>query len=146
MPCRVSRALARHLGRRGTGLLIAGAGLSCWGIGILLDPPPTQGLRLLTDLCGIQNWAWLWIAAGVLALAAAFARIGPDWPGFGVAFLPPMVWATAYAVAAINGEYSRGGFIAGWYLAIAGLILWAATVPEYSVPPPPRRAQKREGP
>ncbi|MFD3560213.1 hypothetical protein ACFWVU_11140 [Streptomyces sp. NPDC058686] len=53
--------------------------------------------------------------------------------------------AKQWPVAAINGEYSRGGFIAGWYLAIAGLILWAATVPEYSVPPTPRRARREEG-
>jgi hypothetical protein len=139
-----ARWLRKRLGRRGRGLLIIGGALVCWGSSFVLDPPATPGLQLLTDRYPIEAWAWLWVGAGGVAIASAFATIGPDKIGFGVAILPPLVWAVAYAVAVLNGDYSRGGFVAGWYLAIVGIIMWAATVPEYSVPPT-LRGRKREG-
>lgn len=140
------RRARKHLGTRGAFLLIVGTGQVCWGAGIILDPPTTQGLQLLTDRCSLSGWATLWIASGVVAAAAAFLRIGRDWAGFCTAYIPPTVWAIAYAAAALSGEYSRGGFVAVWYLTIVGIIMWAATVPEYSVPPAPGRRKKGEAP
>lgn len=127
------------LGRRGAFLLILGVGKTCWGVGMLVDPPPTQGLRLLTTMCDIRHWAWLWIIAGIITTASAFLKIGRDWFGFLAALIPPTVWAAAYTFAVFNGDYSRGGFVAVWYLTShVGVILWASAVPEYSVPPPVR--------
>ncbi|WP_369212709.1 hypothetical protein [Streptomyces flavofungini] len=124
-----------------------GVGKTCWGASFLVDPPPTQGLQLLTDLCDIRHWAWLWIGAGMVTAGSAFLRVGRDRYGFMAALLPPTVWATAYTVAVISGDYSRGAWVAIWYLTShVGVILWAATVPEHSVPPAPRAARKGRKP
>ncbi|MFM9811592.1 hypothetical protein ACKI16_24155 [Streptomyces scabiei] len=142
---RAARRLHALLGRRGAFLLIVGVGKTCWGISFLVDPPPAQGLELLTQLCGLRHWAWLWIVCGLITGVSAFLRIGRDWFGFLAALIPPTVWAAAYASAAVSGDYSRGGFVATWYAAShIGVILWAAWVPEHSVPPAPRPARKGE--
>lgn len=139
MPCRAARRLHKALGRRGVFLAILGVGKTCWGVSFLVDPPSNQGLELLTDLCSLRHWAWLWIICGLITLFSAFLRVGRDWFGFVAALLPPTVWATAYTVAVITGDYSRGGFVAVWYLTShVGVILWASAVPEHSVPPPVR--------
>lgn len=131
------------LGRRGAFLLILGIGKTCWGAGLLVDPPSPDGLRLLTRLWGLQHWAWLWIACGLITTCCAFLRIGRDWAGFAAALIPPTVWAIAYTAAVVSGQYSRGIYVAIWYLTShVGVILWAATVPEYSVPRVPRPARR----
>ncbi|MEU0670375.1 hypothetical protein ABZ508_33270 [Streptomyces lavendulocolor] len=146
MPCRAARRLRQHLGRRGIFLLILGVGKTCWGVSFLVDPPGTDGLQLLTSLCDIRHWSWLWIIAGLVTTSSAFLRVGRDWFGFVAALIPPSVWAIAYLAAVIVGDYSRGGFVAVWYLTShVGVICWAATVPEYSVPPAPRRARRGKG-
>jgi hypothetical protein len=143
MPCRAARRLSERLGRRGAFLLILGTGQACWGAGILVDPPPPAGLRLLTQVCDIRHWAWLWITAGIVTASSSLLRIGRDWFGFVTALLPPSVWAVAYMAAVVSGQYSRGAYVAIWYLTShVGVILWAATVPEYSVPHLPRPARK----
>lgn len=139
-----ARRLRARLGRRGQILLILGTGKICWGIGFIATPQQnTDGLDLLTDRCSLASWAWLWIIAGAVTAASAFLRIGRDGLGFLAAIIPPSVWATAYLSAVLTGEYERGGFVAAWYLTShVGVIMWAATVPEYSVPPSPRRVRK----
>lgn len=147
MPCRAARRLSKHLGRRGIFLLILGTGKTCFGVGFIVSPPDPRGLELLTDRCPLAAWAWVWIIAGLVTFGSAFLRIGRDKIGFIAAMIPPTLWATAYMVAVVSGTFPRGGFIAVWYLtAHVGVIMWAATVPEFSVPPPPRRARKEVGP
>ncbi|GGW82494.1 hypothetical protein [Streptomyces griseoloalbus] len=139
MPCRAARRLHKALGRRGIFLAILGTGKACWGVSFLIDPPSDQGLELLTSLCSLRHWSWLWIVCGLVTLGSAFLRVGRDWFGFVAALLPPTVWATAYTVAVLSGDYSRGAYVAVWYLTShVGVILWASAVPEYSVPPPVR--------
>jgi hypothetical protein len=134
------------MGRRGAFLLILGIGKTCWGVSFIVDPPDTQGLQLLTRWCDIEHWAWLWILAGLITSASAFLKIGRDRWGFIAALVPPAVWAIAYLFAVIGGEYSRGAWVAAWYLTShVGVILWASTVPEYEVPAAPRRARRAEG-
>jgi hypothetical protein len=135
------------MGRRGTFLLILGVGKTCWGLSFLVDPPADHGLQLLTHLCDLRHWAWLWIGCGIITGTSAFLKVGRDWAGFLAALLPPIVWATAYMAAVVGGEYSRGAYVAIWYLTShVGVIMWAATVPEHSVPPVPRRARRGKGP
>lgn len=142
MLCRAAR-LREMLGRRGVFLLILGVGKTCWGFGMLFDPPATQGLQLLTNVCDIRHWSLLWIAAGAVTTSAAFLRVGRDRWGFVVALIPPTVWAMAYLSAVVSGQFSRGAYVAVWYLTShVGVIMWAATVPEHSVPHVPRPAQE----
>lgn len=143
---RAARRLSAHLGRRGEFLLILGIGKTCWGISFLADPPNPAGLQLLTSVCDLRHWSWLWILCGIVTVVSAFMRIGRDRVGFWAALVPPTVWAIAYGAAVFGGHYSRGAYVAIWYLTShVGVILWASTVPEHSVPPPPRRALKSEG-
>ncbi|GHF77170.1 hypothetical protein ACFFSH_33195 [Streptomyces filamentosus] len=133
------RRVRKHLGRRGAILLIFGVGKICWGASFLVDPPEPVGLRLLTQWRGLQDWAWLWIVCGAITAGSAFARIGRDRVGFLAALIPPSVWSVAYLAAVLTGDYSRGAFVAVWYLTShVAVIMWAATVPEYSVPKSPR--------
>ena len=143
MPRQAVRRLQKLLGRRGAFLLILGVGKTCWGVSFIADPPTDHGLTLLTNACSLQNWAWLWIGCGLITGFSAFLQIGRDWFGFAAALVPPTVWAFAYLAAVINGDYSRGAYVAIWYLTShCGVILWAATVPEYSVPRMPRSARR----
>lgn len=136
----VVRRLQQHLGRRGTFLLILGVGKTCWGFSFLIDPPNDRGLTLLTSVCSLRHWAWLWIICGLTTCFCAFLQIGRDKYGFYAALIPPSVWALAYGAAVVSGTYSRGAYVAVWYLTShVGVIMWAATVPEHSVPPAPRR-------
>lgn len=140
MQCPAARRLRQHLGRRGTILLIFGVGKTCWGLSFLFDPPPDNGLQLLTSLCSLRHWSWLWIVCGLTTAAFAFLEIGRDRYGFYAALAPPSVWAIAYGAAVVDGTYSRGAYVAIWYLTShVGVIMWASTVPEHSVPPAPRR-------
>ena len=144
MPRQAARRLYKALGRRGVFLLILGIGKTCWGVSFIVDPPDDRGLQLLTSLCSLRHWAWLWIVCGLITGFCAFLRIGRDWAGFAAALIPPTVWAIAYTAAVVSGQFSRGAYVAIWYLTShVGVILWAATVPEHSVPHAPRAA--REG-
>ncbi|MCX5137565.1 hypothetical protein OOK06_36470 [Streptomyces sp. NBC_00340] len=146
MLCRAVRRLIQHLGRRGSFLLILGIGKTCWGLSFLFNPPDDHGLTLLTSVCSLRHWAWLWIICGLITGASAFLQIGRDRAGFIAALIPPSVWALAYGAAVVSGTYSRGAYVAVWYLTShVGVIMWASGVPEYSVPPP-RRARRGEVP
>lgn len=143
MGCKALRRARKHLGRRGVILLILGVGKISWGTSFLVDPPEPVGLQLLTQACGLRHWAWLWIVCGAITAGSAFARIGRDRIGFIAALTPPTVWAVAYLAAVLTGSYSRGLWVAIWYLTShVGVIMWAASVPEYSVPKP--RGQRDE--
>ncbi|MFE9844663.1 hypothetical protein [Streptomyces goshikiensis] len=145
MRCRAARRANRLLGRRGPFLLILGVGKTCWGAGMIVDPPQSTGLSLLTRVAPLHCWAWLWVIAGVITTISAFLQVGRDRFGFIAALVPPSVWAIAYLAAVMSGEYSRGAYVAIWYLTShAGVIMWAATVPEHSVPKAPR-ARRAEG-
>ncbi|MER7517766.1 hypothetical protein [Streptomyces sp. NPDC126499] len=110
----------------------------------LVDPPSGDGLQLLTNLCSLRHWAWLWIVCGLITVSSAFLRVGRDRYGFLAALIPPSVWAVAYLAAVLTGDYSRAIWVAVWYLTShVGVIMWAATVPEYSVPQLAAAGEKR---
>ncbi|MFJ8144697.1 hypothetical protein ACIQ6R_06430 [Streptomyces sp. NPDC096048] len=133
--CAAARRLRQQLGRRGQFLLILGVGKTCWGLSFLVTPPGDEGLELLTRVCSLRHWAWLWITAGIVTAVSAFLRVGRDRWGFVAALIPPTVWAIAYTAAVVSGTYSRGAYVAVWYLTShVGVILWASSVPEHSVP------------
>jgi hypothetical protein len=130
-----ARFLCRRLGRRGVPLLLLGVGKVCWGAGFIVQPTTGVGLGLLTRWAPLHCWAWVWILAGIITGTGAFLRIGRDWLGFAAAIVPPLLWALAYAVAAATGEYTRGLWICIWYLTShVGVIMWASSVPEHSIP------------
>lgn len=128
------------LGRRGQALLILGVGKVFFGLGFLFDPPPPRGLHLLTEMCSLRSWSWLWIIAGAVTAGSAFLRVGRDRWGFVAALVPPTVWGTAYAVSFAAGLYSRGLYTFAWYATShVALIVWASRVPEFAEPHRPSR-------
>lgn len=131
----VARRLRKRLGRRGRALMLLGAGKVCFGLGVIAAPPPERGLDLLLRYAPLCVWAWVWVVAGAGVFLSAFLPIGRDRVGFMVACVPPLIWAVAYGTAAAEGIYPRGAWVFGWYMTShIGVILWASTVPEFSLP------------
>ena len=130
------RRLGARLGRRGTALVLLGTGKMCFGAGYLLTPAPNpRGLELLTARADIRVWAGLWVVCGAVTFAASWLRVGRDWAGFVAALLPPLVWGSAFLWGSFNGDYPRGLAVFGWYATShIGIILWAASVPEFEMP------------
>lgn len=135
MPTAIRRLL-KKLGRRGTALVLLGLAQVAFGLGYALQPGPNPlGLGLLTRFADIRCWSAVWIACGIVTFGCAWLRIGRDWLGFFAAIVPPLVWGFAFLWGAVSGEYPRGFAIAAWYaVGHIGIIMWAASVPEFSVP------------
>jgi hypothetical protein len=138
MGCRAARRARTLLGRRGTALALFGIGKMAYGLSFLLHPEPDpRGLGLLTSVASIRCWAALWVICGAVTFACAWLRIGRDRWGFVAALVPPFVWGAAFLWGAVTDEYPRGVTMAAWFAAgHVGIILWAASVPEYEVPRP----------
>lgn len=130
------RRLHKRLGRRGTALILLGLGKVCFGLGYVLDPGPSPAaLGLLGRHGGVHNWALVWVVCGSVTFGSAWLRIGRDWLGFFAALIPPLLWGSVFLWSAVSGEYPRGFTLALWYaIGHVGVILWAASVPEYSLP------------
>ncbi|MEU3447265.1 hypothetical protein AB0H29_08540 [Streptomyces thermolilacinus] len=138
MRCRAARWLSRRLGRRGHALALLGAGKILFGLGYITHPAPDPtGLDLLTHWANIRVWAVLWIVCGAVTFVSAWVRIGQDRWGFIAGLVPPFVWGSAFLWGAVVGDYPRGLALFGWFATShVGMILWASTVPEHSVPHP----------
>lgn len=130
------RCARKRLGRRGSALVILGMAKVAFGIGYAAEPGSSPlGLGVLARNGGIQAWSLVWIICGSITFACAWLRIGRDWLGFFTALIPPFVWGYVYLFSAISGDYPRGYAVAVWYaIGHVCFILWAATVPEYSLP------------
>jgi hypothetical protein len=125
-------------------LVILGSAKICFGMGYALQPDPhPAGLGLLTRWADIRCWSSVWIICGAITFGFAWTRVGRDGAGFFAALVPPFVWGCAYLWGAVNGDYPRGFAIFAWYaIGHVGLIMWLATVPEYSVPHRPRKVRR----
>ncbi|MDT0307354.1 hypothetical protein RM780_10310 [Streptomyces sp. DSM 44917] len=127
--------------------MILGAFEGAWGVSYLVEPPAAAGgTGVLADYGGVGAWAWLWVAGAVVACGAAFVRIGRDGAGFVAALVPPAVWSLVYAAAAVSGDHPRGGAAVVLYAAWSAIVMWAATVPEFSMPKGPKAPRGPRGP
>lgn len=97
----------RRLGWRGTALLACGVPWIVYGLGLMLAPRPglLRAASVLTAQLGLHCWGVIWMMCGLLACVAALLQRGQDQWGFAFAAGPPLVWALAYLVAAIRGDY-----------------------------------------
>lgn len=134
--CAAVRRLRKKLGRRGIALVILGLAKILFGMGYALQPDPSPaGLRLITQYASMSYWCWVWIGCGAITFMFAWLRVGRDGLGFFAALIPPLLWGFVYGWAAVFESYPRGYAISAWYaIGHVGLILWASTVPEYSLP------------
>lgn len=118
MECRAARRLGRALGRRGAILLSYGTVWSLYGYGQLISPQPDQrGLTLAVQMLPLDVWAWLWIAAGLVALVSAWLPQGVDGPGFIALVLIVLPWMTSYLASWMLGDFPRG-WVAGAVWAV----------------------------
>lgn len=120
MPRRVARRLGRALGRRGAILLSYGTVWSLYGYAQVASPAPDQrGLALATQMLPLTAWGWMWVAAGLLAIAAAWMPQGVDWFGFVGLALIVLPWVTSYLATWILGDFPRGWVAAAVWAVIA---------------------------
>ncbi len=130
---RAQRWFSGRLGRRGPFLVILGIGKVCWGVGMIVEPPRTDGLQLLTGVAPLHCWASVWILAGLVTFASAWWPFSRDGWGFVAATVPPAVWAFAYLWGWAADGYARGLWIFGWYMTTHCGVIWCAS----RVPPEP---------
>ncbi|MGI5201617.1 hypothetical protein ACQEU6_08555 [Spirillospora sp. CA-108201] len=139
MPLRLMRSFAHRLGRRGAFLGLHGVAWIFYGVGILVDPAfgVKRGLGWTEEVVPFTWLAGLWIGCGLAALIyAPLRRPGRDGQGFALVMIPPALWAVAYLLGI--GTYTRGGFNAVVWIAVAGTVVIVAGLPE---PPSARRGR-----
>lgn len=137
VPVRLLRRLARKLGRRGAILLCYGTVWALYGYGQLISPQADQsGLTLLLQKIPLEVWAWLWIAAGLVAIVAAWLPQGRDAPGFVAIVLIVLPWMLAYLTSWALGYFPRGWVAAAVWGVIAVPVI---VVAGWSEPRPPKR-------
>ncbi|MEU8710929.1 hypothetical protein [Streptomyces sp. NPDC048663] len=125
-----ARCVSRRLGPLGAGLLTVGILWINWGIGLVADPRygAVRGASALTAIPGtsIATWGWAWIGCGALSCAGAFLPNRLTWLGLTPAALMPSVWAAAYVIARLLGQFPQG-FNSGFtWLGYPALLGWLA--------------------
>ncbi|MFE2324579.1 hypothetical protein ACFXD5_11790 [Streptomyces sp. NPDC059385] len=125
------RRLRRQLGRRGTILSCYGIVWILYGFGQLVTPQPDQrGLTLALSVFPLVVWGWLWIVAGIIAMACAWAPPGRDAAGFIVLVLIALPWMVTYLAAWITRDLPRGWVAAAIWMLICIPIMVVAGWPE----------------
>lgn len=127
MRARAARWFSGRLGRRGPFLVFLGVGKVCWGVGVIVEPPRTEGLQLLTQVAPLHCWAWVWILFGLATFASAWLHFARDTWGFVAASVPPACWAFAYGWAGLADGYGRGLWIFVWYMTSHCGVIWCAS-------------------
>ncbi|MYS15150.1 hypothetical protein [Streptomyces sp. SID4982] len=107
-----ARHLSRRLGLLGAGLTAVGTLWINWGIGLVADPRygTVRGAAALTAIPGltIAIWGWAWICSGILSIAGACLPNRRTWIGLIPAAAMPCIWAFAYVLARLAGEFPQG--------------------------------------
>lgn len=109
----------------GPALLILGAGAIARGISYtpLLMSEHARQAHPVEGTLPMGVWAWVWIAAGVTAVVAAWwPRAAPVAVGACVGL--NLLWGASFIADAIARESVRGWLPAVGYLSIAALVLW----------------------
>jgi hypothetical protein len=123
----VARWLGGRLGRRGPFLVFMGIGKTCWGVSLIVEPPNSGGLGLLTHFAPLHCWASVWILAGLATFTSAWLPFTRDRWGFVIASVPPTLWAFAYGWAGLVGDYARGMWVFVWYMTSHCGVIWCAS-------------------
>ncbi|MCD9196087.1 hypothetical protein [Streptomyces albireticuli] len=127
--------LRRMLGRRGTILLAYGTVWALYGYGQLTIPQPDQrGLTLVLHLWPLSTWAWLWITAGTIAIAAAWMPPRRDWWGFLALVVIVIPWTLSY----LASWWPLGIFPRGWVATAVWTVISVPVIVAAGWPEPPR--------
>lgn len=130
--CRILRYIDKRLGRRGSYLACAGSAWTMYGIGVMLAPRvgTVRGMLLLRGIAPMWVWGLVWVICGLTAVCFAFAGTGRDRWGFAAAVLPTLLWAGAYFVAMLNGDFPSAWVSAATWLFAASRLLIVSGWPE----------------
>lgn len=89
----------------------------------LLVDPGRSAAHFLENLLPPTAWAWVWIAAGVVALAASVRHWLLPLALGGTVGLHTL-WALSFIGATFTGDSTRGWVSAISYAAVAALAVW----------------------
>lgn len=97
----------RHLGWRGLTLASVGILWVIYGIGLIVTTRSSvvAGAAPLLRIMCIEAWGGVWIATGLLGMAAGGLRPGRDVWGFAAICLMPAYWGLSFTATAATGDY-----------------------------------------
>jgi hypothetical protein len=113
-------------------LVLFGAGLIYIGIGIAFiyapgyvgkDPSLKSALRLLT----LNEWGWLYIAAGIAAGAASIFPLGKKVWGYMVLTALSAAWAWLYSMSVFFAGAPKITLLSGLIWLLLAFIWWAVS-------------------
>jgi hypothetical protein len=145
---RAARAIAAHVGRRGTFLVCFGVIYLVYGVAQWSRATsPFAALGPTGHLLTRPPWAALWLACGLAATVCAVGRrrrgevrAWVDALGYNALLLPPTVWVLGYVLSAVLYLATAGQV--GSDRAWAALVIWMSVVVAVLVvsgwPEPPR--------
>lgn len=110
----------------GPALIVLGVGALARGVSYtpLLMSETAQRAHPVEGTLPMDTWAWIWIAAGVAAMVAAWwPRAAPVAVGAGVGL--NLLWGGSFIADAITEGSVRGWLPAVGYISIALIVWWA---------------------
>ncbi|MEE4541004.1 hypothetical protein V2S66_03350 [Streptomyces sp. V4-01] len=125
-----ARRLCSRVGWRGLVLLVSGVSWISYGAYIAVQPSygVTRGISVLLQMMPMTAWGVGWIGCGLVCLLFAAMPAGRDLPGIATSMVPPLLWATAYAMGGATGASPTAwGAVAPW-ASHAALVLITAVV------------------
>lgn len=118
---------ARRVGRRGAVLALKGTMALLYGYSQLVEPMAnTASIRLLLLGLPQHGWAWMWMAAGGIALVSVPLRQGRDWLGFAALYLVASAWAFSALASWWLYDNPRGWITALIWAAYGGVAMIVA--------------------
>lgn len=129
-------ALTDSIGRRGAVLALFGVVWVLFGYSLITVPPQQVLNAQLLDV-PLRDWAFLWLACGVVAILFAPTKQGRDGFGYAAIVLPTWVWTLGYLVMWIghNGFDPRAWVSVFVWGAVSLVTLVCAGWPEVTQVP-----------
>lgn len=110
----------------GVALLVLGLGILARGFSYTPHSTKVPAGHPAEDTLPMEVWSVIWIAVGLLCLAAALwseSRFAAVALGVGVGL--NLLWAGSFIVAAVTGDMPRGWVTAVGYISVSILVMWS---------------------
>lgn len=110
----------------GVALLVLGLGILARGVSYTPHSPKTPAGHPAENALPMSAWATIWVAVGLLCLAAALwseSRFAALALGAGVGL--NLLWAGSFIAATVSGDMPRGWVTAVGYISVSLLVAWS---------------------